>query len=35
VVPDPDPPRRYLDLVSERWDAALGRLAKLVESEDG
>ena len=26
--------RRYLDLVSERWDAALGRLARLVESED-
>jgi DNA-binding transcriptional ArsR family regulator len=27
--------RRYLDLVSERWDAALGRLAKRVELEDG
>lgn len=26
--------RRYLDLVSERWDAALGRLAALVESDD-
>lgn len=26
--------RRYLDLVSERWDAALGRLTALVESDD-
>lgn len=26
--------RRYLDLVSERWDAALTRLQALVESED-
>ena len=26
--------RRYLDLVSERWDAALGRLAAMVESDD-
>lgn len=27
--------RRYLDLVSERWDAALVRLAALVEADDG
>ncbi|HEY0483221.1 MAG TPA: metalloregulator ArsR/SmtB family transcription factor [Kofleriaceae bacterium] len=26
--------RRYLDLVSERWDTALGRLAALVETDD-
>jgi DNA-binding transcriptional ArsR family regulator len=26
--------RRYLDLVSKRWDAALGRLAALVESDE-
>ncbi len=23
--------RRYLDLISEQWDAALGRLRRLVE----
>lgn len=27
--------RRYLDLVSERWNTALARLARLVESDDG
>jgi DNA-binding transcriptional ArsR family regulator len=26
--------RRYLDLVSQRWDEALGRLQKLVETDD-
>jgi DNA-binding transcriptional ArsR family regulator len=26
--------RRYLDLVSQRWDEALGRLARLVETDD-
>ena len=26
--------RRYLDLVSARWDAALGRLAAMVESDE-
>ena len=26
--------RRYLDLVSERWNTALARLARLVESDD-
>jgi DNA-binding transcriptional ArsR family regulator len=26
--------RRYLDLVSQRWDAALGRLSAMVESDD-
>jgi DNA-binding transcriptional ArsR family regulator len=26
--------RRYLDLVSERWDTALARLAELVETDD-
>ena len=26
--------RRYLDLVSKRWDEALGRLKKLVEDEE-
>ncbi|HMF75829.1 MAG TPA: metalloregulator ArsR/SmtB family transcription factor [Bryobacteraceae bacterium] len=25
--------RRYLDLISERWDDALGRLRELVEEE--
>jgi DNA-binding transcriptional ArsR family regulator len=26
-----DVAHRYLDLISKRWDAALGRLQKLVE----
>lgn len=26
--------RRYLELVSERWDAALARLAAMVEADD-
>jgi DNA-binding transcriptional ArsR family regulator len=26
--------RRYLELISGRWDAALGRLKKLVEGEE-
>jgi DNA-binding transcriptional ArsR family regulator len=26
--------RRYLELVSERWDGALARLAKMVERDD-
>jgi DNA-binding transcriptional ArsR family regulator len=26
-----DVPRRYLELISERWDSALGRLKKFVE----
>jgi len=29
-----DVARRYLDRVSERWDAALARLATLVETEE-
>lgn len=29
-----DTARKYLDLVSERWDGALARLAKLVETDD-
>jgi DNA-binding transcriptional ArsR family regulator len=27
--------RRYLDLVSKRWDAALARLAAMVEGDQG
>jgi DNA-binding transcriptional ArsR family regulator len=29
-----DTARRYLDLVSQRWDGALARLATLVETDD-
>jgi DNA-binding transcriptional ArsR family regulator len=29
-----DAARTYLDLVSERWDGALARLAALVETDD-
>ena len=29
-----EPARRYLDLVSQRWDSALARLAAMVEVDD-
>jgi DNA-binding transcriptional ArsR family regulator len=29
-----EPARRYLDLVSQRWDGALARLAAMVEVDD-
>jgi DNA-binding transcriptional ArsR family regulator len=35
LEPSPlDTARRYLDLVSQRWDGALARLAVLVEVDD-
>ena len=35
LAPAPlDTARRYLDLVSQRWDGALARLAALVETDD-